>query len=109
MCSLHLLQRVRAVLDFVLLCKLVHPLSALYAVFIHRAEFFAFSFLQIPLRSGHPCCQLIVPAAKPIVVFHHLATAHAGRTLNQNTPLMKRGVFALLYFLPASFFFTLPS
>ena len=33
----HLLCGVRAVLDFVLLCKLVHSTSALYAVLVHRA------------------------------------------------------------------------
>jgi hypothetical protein len=35
-CSPHLLYGVRAVLDFVLSCKLVHPKTAFYAVFVHR-------------------------------------------------------------------------
>src|SRR5699024_1552774 len=41
---------------------------------------FASSFLQIPFRNGHPCFQLTVPTAKPVVDFHHQVIAHAGRT-----------------------------
>ena len=41
---------------------------------------FALSFFQIPPHDGHPCSWLIVPAAKSIVVFHHLAIVHAAHT-----------------------------
>ena len=46
---------------------------------------FASSFLQIPRRHGHPCLQLTVPTAKPVVDFHHQVITHAGRT-SKKTP-----------------------
>ena len=37
-------------------------------------------FLQIPPHGGHPCLRLTLPTAERVVVFHHLAVTHAGRT-----------------------------
>jgi len=76
----HLLYGVRAVLDFVLSCKLVRPNSASYAVLVHQVGTLPTGFLQIPPRDGHPCPWLMVPTAKPIADFHRQAIAHAGRT-----------------------------
>ncbi|WP_223156184.1 hypothetical protein, partial [Desemzia incerta] len=42
-------------------------------------------FLQIPPHGGHPCLQLTVPTAKPVVDFHHQVIAHAGRTTKKRT------------------------
>ncbi|WP_218944003.1 hypothetical protein, partial [Bacillus aquiflavi] len=55
---------------------------------------FASSFLQIPFHNGHPCFQLTVPTAKPVVDFHHQVITHAGRT--KNNPATKVDVTGLL-------------
>jgi len=75
----HLLCRVRVVLDFVLLCKLIRSTSA-WCDFCSSVRDFASSFLQIPRRRGHPCSWLTVPTTKPVVDFHHQVVAHAGHT-----------------------------
>ncbi|WP_270897898.1 hypothetical protein, partial [Aliibacillus thermotolerans] len=49
---------------------------------------FASSFLQIPRHHGHPCLQLTVPTAKPVVDFHHQVITHAGRTKYKNGELV---------------------
>ena len=41
---------------------------------------FAASFLQIPLRSGHPCSWLMIRTATLIRDFHPIVITHAGRT-----------------------------
>ena len=76
----HLLYGIRAVLDFALFGKLIRPNPAFLWGFCSSARVFASSFLQIPLRSGHPCFWLTVPTAKPVVDFHHQVIAHAERT-----------------------------
>lgn len=53
--------------------------SLLYS-FCSSVRDFASTFLQIPPHGGHPCHQLTVPTAKPVVDFHHQVIAHAGRT-----------------------------
>jgi hypothetical protein len=47
---------------------------------------FASGFLQIPSHDGHPCLQLTVPTAKPVVDFHHQVITHAGRTNTGASP-----------------------
>ena len=68
MSLLHLLCRICAVSDFTLLCKLIHPCSALLWSFCSSVRVFASDFLQIPPHGGHPCPQLMVPTT----------TAHSG-------------------------------
>ncbi len=80
MSLLHLLYRIRAVLDFTLFGKLIRPDSALVWSFCSSVRAFASDFLQIPPHGGHPCHSLTVPTAKPVVDFHHQVVAHAGRT-----------------------------
>ena len=53
--------------------------SLIYS-FCSSVQEFAYGFLQIPPREGHPCLLLTVPTAKPVVDFHHLAITHAGHT-----------------------------
>lgn len=51
------------------------------------------SFFQIPPCDGHPCLRLTIPTAKFVVVFHHLAIAHAGHTY------LKTRALALVFML----------
>lgn len=61
---------------------------------------FASGFLQIPPRDGHPCRQLTVPTAKPVVDFHHQVITHAGRTQQKaNDPILESFAFLLTLFL----------
>lgn len=76
----HLHHKVRAVLDFALLCKLVRPCKCLICTFCSSGREFAADFLQIPPRGGHPCLKLTVPTAKSVTDFHRQVIAHAGRT-----------------------------
>ena len=61
-------------------------LIGLLSVFYSSAQGFAYGFLQIPPRGGHPCFQLILPTVGRIVDFHHLVIAHVGRTKKERTP-----------------------
>jgi hypothetical protein len=47
---------------------------------VRKGRGFAFSFLQIPPRGGHPCLQLTVPTAKPVADFHRQVIDRARRT-----------------------------
>src|SRR5699024_12810562 len=84
----HLHCTVRAVLDFVLVSRLVRfALPHMRFLFVRPGVcpcwHFAAStsgFLQIPPHDGHPCLRLTVPTAKSVVDFHHQVIAHAGRT-----------------------------
>ncbi|MFL2079955.1 hypothetical protein, partial [Marinilactibacillus psychrotolerans] len=60
---------------------------------------FAFSFLQIPPHGGHPCLQLTVPTAKPVVDFHHQVIAHAGRTTTKSLKILKSSGFSQFFIL----------
>ena len=96
----HLQCKVRAVLDFALLCRLVRfALPYMRFLFVRPrvcpCRHFAAStsgFLQIPPHDGHPCLRLTVPTAKSVVDFHHQVITHAGRTQKKNTP-MRTGEF----------------
>ena len=74
------------------------PCTAFYAVSVKspltgsrgRVQDFAFGFLQIPPHDGHPCLQLTVPTAKPVVDFHHQVIAHAGRNRVGGRSLFER-------------------
>jgi hypothetical protein len=81
MCLPHLHHGIRAVLDFTLFGKLVHPINALLCGFCPSDRGFASGFLQIPPHDGHPCLQLTVPTAKPVEDFHLQVIAHAGHTI----------------------------
>ena len=60
---------------------------------------FASGFLQIPPHDGHPCRQLTVPTAKPVVDFHHQVVTHAGRTENADKACNQAlSAFMLFYF-----------
>ena len=74
--------------DFSVFGRLVR-LIGLLSVFYSSAQGFAYGFLQIPPRGGHPCFQLILPTVGRIVDFHHLVIAHVGRT-KKSTPLNSR-------------------
>lgn len=51
----HLLYGIRAVSDFTLFCKLVHPKPAFLWDSCSSVQVFASSFLQIPPHGGHLC------------------------------------------------------
>ena len=102
----HLHCKVRAVLDFVLVSRLVRfALPHMRFLFVRPGVcpcwHFAAStsgFLQIPPHDGHPCLRLTVPTAKSVVDFHHQVIAHAGRT--ERSPLFDATLEKRALFMP---------
>src|SRR5699024_11343870 len=102
----HLHCTVRAVLDFVLVSRLVRfALPHMRFLFVRPGvcpcRHFAAStsgFLQIPPHDGHPCLRLTVPTAKSVVDFHHQVIAHAGRTITKGRRKDSAATFFLTIF-----------
>lgn len=82
--------------DFSFFRSLIHS-THLLCDFCSSDQSFALGFLQIPPHGGHPCLQLTVPTAKPVVDFHHQVIAHAGRTTQKRCELLFRTFFAIFY------------
>ena len=80
MSPLHLHRRIRVVLDFVLLGKLVHSTYALYVVSVRRCETLPSASFRFHLTMDTLAVWLMVPTTKPIADFHCQVIAHVGRT-----------------------------